>query len=189
VSPSSAAIAALIVGIVVIALPVCIRAYRRRGAALARIRRWQTLWDRTERDRRAPVFYQLLKDHDASPEADHPGRERVRAEIAFLCGCAHLEEQDACAAARMFQVAYHADPKLNTALVLAFACLKVGTQSDRPSDGQPSPHTAALLEKCAETWDELGRPPVGRRARERALITAGESVEQLMRSLTQAEIR
>ena len=116
----------LVMGLLVAAvLYVTQVARRRRQGSMLRTQELHTLWARSAPTGRVELFRRRLHEHDESPQADRPGSEAARAEIAFYLGCAHLAERNPAGAARMFQVAYHADPRLKTALVLAFACLKV----------------------------------------------------------------
>ncbi|UCG33812.1 MAG: hypothetical protein JSU68_04085 [Phycisphaerales bacterium] len=160
----------------------------RRKKSLRRIDDLHELWARSGPPGRSGAFRERLREHDESPEADRPGSEAARAEIAFFAGCAHLEEQDARAAARMFQVAYHADPKLSIALVLAFGCLKVGTVraiSHEPlavsSQGTVAGFWDELADRCGETWHELGRPRVSRSHGERALLSRSGRLGEVLR--------
>lgn len=196
-STSATAITALAVGLALAVALIAIGWNRgRRKKTRQRIDDLHELWARTPPPDRSGAFRQRLREHDQSPEADRPGSEAARAEIAFFAGCTHLEEQNARAAARMFQVAYHADPKLNIALVLAFGCLKVGTE--RGDSHQPSAISSPgrgggfwddLADRCGETWHELGRPRVGRSHRERALLAPnarlGDVVQPVITRLTE----
>jgi hypothetical protein len=67
----------------------------------------------------------------------------------YLCGCACLSQYRCKQAARAFGMAHHADSNLETAALLAFACLKA-------SDGEASD----LIEQITMTWDEMKRPDV-----------------------------
>jgi hypothetical protein len=188
-SASATAIAALIGGLALaVVLIATWRGRDRCKESRRRIDDLHELWARTAPPDRSGAFRERLREHDRSPEADRPGSEAARAEIAFFAGCAHLVEQEARAAARMFQVAYHADPKLNIALVLAFGCLKVGTEeasSHQPlaisSQGRSMGFWDDLADRCGKTWHELGRPRVGRSHRERALLDPNGRLADVLR--------
>ena len=163
----------LVLGLLAVGLVFAGRRVRRRGQEAARrIQRLQELWAQATPQQRTEVFRRRLQEHDESPAADRPGSEGARAETAFYVGCAHLAEGDLAAAARMFQVAYHTDPALPTALVLAFACLKAG--AGRRGD---------LADECAETWRELGSPTLGRGRRERMLLRPGGGAREVLAPL------
>jgi hypothetical protein len=131
----------------------------RRKEYAKQISELQELWQRSAPGTRAEAFRQRLRELDESGDADRPGSEPARAGTAFFGACACLEEHDPPAAARLFQVAYHADPTLTCALVLAFACLKVSP-----------PRIEELARRSLETWGELGSPPLNRSRRERLLL-------------------
>lgn len=117
-----------------------------------------TLWNETTEDCRAETFRQKLRECGQAPDADTPAADRHRAEIALLAGFAHLHDREPADAARMFQVAAHADPRFRSAVLLVFACLKV---RDGSMDG---------FEKLlTETWLEIGSPALGHSQPERSL--------------------
>ncbi len=123
-----------------------------------RLDKLAALWNETPEARRAETFQQKLRERGQAPDADTPAADRHRAEIALLAGFAHLNEHEPADAARMFQIAAHADPRFRSAVLLVFACLKA---RDGSMDGFDR-----LLN---ETWLEIGSPTLGRTTRERSL--------------------
>ena len=123
-----------------------------------RLDKLATLWNDTPEIRRAATFRQKLRERGQAPDADTPAADRHRAEIALLAGFAHLNDHAPADAARMFQIAAHADPRFRSAVLLVFACLKA---RDPSMDGFDK-----LLH---QTWLEIGSPTLGRTQRERSL--------------------
>ena len=140
------------------------RTWARHRAHGARAAELWSVWAGLSTAQRVPEFGRLLRELDEAPDADRPGAERARAQVAFFLGCAHLGRRDPAGADRMFQVAYHADPGLRMALVLAFACLKVDAR-----------RIEELAVRCRDTWRELGSPRLGGSRRERLLLRPGRA--------------
>jgi hypothetical protein len=123
-----------------------------------RLDKLAALWNETPEARRAETFRQKLRARGQAPDADTPAADRHRAEFALLAGFAHLNDRAPADAARMFQIAAHADPRFRSAVLLVFACLKARDDSMDRFD--------KLLH---ETWIEIGSPTLGRTKRERSL--------------------
>ncbi len=89
-------------------------------------------------------------------------RERPRCPVArYLAGCEHFDRGRAAAGVRDMMVAYHAEPDLQSAALLAFAGLN---WMARPNE--------ALLGVLLETWEEFRRPQFDRSRKERLLLDA-----------------
>jgi hypothetical protein len=78
-----------------------------------------------------------------------------------MLGCAWLDRGYPERAVRPFQMAYHANPDYPVAMVLAFACMKVNCDT---ADN--------VLEQVIGTWQEVRRPALGRKPRERLFLAA-----------------
>lgn len=78
----------------------------------------------------------------------------------YLRGCLCFDRNRVALGVRDFMVAYHAEPRLESAALLVFAGLSLG--------GRAGPLLPALL----ETWEEFRRPEFDRKARERSLLDA-----------------
>ncbi|MFO0972928.1 MAG: hypothetical protein U1A27_05760 [Phycisphaerae bacterium] len=81
----------------------------------------------------------------------------------YLLGCARLGAGELAAAARDFGMAYHHDPRIVSAALLTFACLKAAAR--------PSGPAAWLMEFC-RTWEEMKRPEIGQLPVEAELFAA-----------------
>ena len=123
-----------------------------------RLDKLAALWNETPEDRRAETFRQKLRERSQAPDADTPAADRQRAEIALLAGFAHLHDRKPADAARMFQIAAHADPRFRSAVLLVFACLKA-------RDGSMDVFERLLT----KTWIEIGSPTLGHSQPERSL--------------------
>ena len=129
-----------------------------RRRFIERLDKLAALWNETPNDRRAETLRQKLRQRGQAPDADTPAADRQRAEIALLAGFAHLHDREPAEAARMFQVAAHADPRFRSAVLLVFTCLKA-------RDGSMD-----VFEKLlTETWLEIGSPTLGHSQPERSL--------------------
>ncbi len=113
---------------------------------------------RSNPNRRASALEQWL--------AQSPRNPKQRAFARILLGCDWLDRGYPERAVRPFQLAYHAAPDYAAAMVLAFACMKINSQT-----------ASQTLEKIAETWKELRTPPIGRTRRERVLLKACRDVD------------
>ncbi len=91
--------------------------------------------------------------------ADTDAPRAVRAAALIALGCAWVDEGWPERAARSFQVAYHLEPAYTSAMLLAFACMKVN--HERRDD---------LLQSLVTTWRETGRPDLGVSWPERAML-------------------
>lgn len=78
----------------------------------------------------------------------------------YLLGCALLREGHTKRAARAFGMAHHADCRLESAALLAFACLKAkeGPDSD-------------ILEQIGQTWFEMKRPDLRAHWEDRTMLS------------------
>lgn len=121
--------------------------------------------DRIEALRRSLPTEATERMHDLarylSPEASSGA---VRAAGLISLGCAYVDDGWPERAARPFQVAYHLESGYCSAMVLAFACMKVNHAS-----------RAELLRTFLETWDETGFPELGASWPERALMAGGSN--------------
>ncbi len=79
----------------------------------------------------------------------------------YLLGCLGLERGRVALAVRHFMIAHHAEPRLQSAALLAFAGLN-GVER----------RSAPLLPVLLETWDEFRRPEFDRTRPERTLLDA-----------------
>lgn len=79
----------------------------------------------------------------------------------YLLGCRCFDSALPAIGVRHFMVAYHAEPRLQSAALLVFAGLN---WINRPGAG--------LLPVLAETWEEFRRPDFDRSALERMLLDA-----------------
>lgn len=84
------------------------------------------------------------------------------AENWFLLAIAQLSTGDVRRAAQYFGKAYHADPSLESAALMTFACLKAAANL----------RNASLPQLMTITWNEMRKPPLGRLPRERRLLEA-----------------
>lgn len=145
--------------IVVVAVPIIVglavwvgRASRSRAAArtcLANLSAWSDL-EPIERIERLDAW--LSRD-------GRRGFERAAGLV--MLGCAWLDRDQCERAARPFQMAYHADAGCESAMVLAFACMKVSQRN-----------TDQFLPTLIETWNEVGRPCLPKSSREREMLDA-----------------
>lgn len=139
--------ALLVAAVTALAIAVCEAA--RRARRRTRMRRTLELWRNTPSALRAAALQgQLAADH------------RVAA-AWYLLGSLHAQSGDFATAARMFGMAYHADPDLASAALLTFTCLKSAYEAGSPA-----------TERLAETWNEMERPPIGESDLERAVWSA-----------------
>jgi hypothetical protein len=128
-------------------------------AALTRRKQYaeaDALWRRTAEEDRVEALQAELD------------RSRHNAPAWYLLGVASLRRCHAKSAARAFGMAHHMDCRIETAVLLTFACLK----SD---DGEQS----GILEQIISTWEEMHRPDVLQNREDRVLLqcladTAGE---------------
>ncbi len=77
----------------------------------------------------------------------------------FLRGGDQLRQYHTKAAARSFGMAHHADCRIESAVLLAFACLKSG-------DGEDS----QIVDQVIATWHEMKEPDLLRRKEDRVLF-------------------
>ena len=90
--------------------------------------------------------------HDRAPGA-------ATAEGWYALGCAWLNARNPEAATRAFQLACHAHPGLDSAVLLAFACLRMR-----------GPDMPRLLPILLETYEEIRRPSIPGSAWERLFL-------------------
>jgi hypothetical protein len=122
---------------------------RKRYAEAARV------WHTTPAEQRVQVLVELSADQDPSGPA------------WFLIGCVHLQQYRTRQAARAFGIAHHSDCNLETAALLAFACLKA-------TEGEDSD----IVEKMISTWNEMRQPDVQRRKEDRFLLACIEATSE-----------
>jgi hypothetical protein len=130
----------------VFAVAAVLRAHWRRRRAIDAA---AGLWQHTDAAQRCAV---LASRCAGAPEC---------AALWYLLGCAHLRQGAVGSAAQAFGRAYHADWRLASAALMTFACLKASADETGPT---------TLLRHVVTTWDEMGRPPLARRADERRLL-------------------
>lgn len=104
--------------------------------------------------------------HEAGPSP-------VAAEAWFALGCALLDDRQPEEATRAFQIACHTHPGLESATLLAFACLKT-----RASD------MGEFLRIVVETYSEIGQPRIPGSAWEREVLAAIHMPDMTARGLS-----
>lgn len=143
-----------------VAIPIAaavIRATRKSRIQYAEASR---LW------RQTPTAQRVQALSASAPDAEPNGP------AWYLIGCAHLHEYRTKQAARAFGIAHHADCNLETAALLAFACLKA-------ADGKDSD----IVEQIITTWREMKQPDVLRQKQDRLLLACLESTTGKMPDL------
>lgn len=110
------------------------------------------VWHTTPAQQRVQALVELSADQNPSGPA------------WFLIGCVHLQQHRTRQAARAFGIAHHSDCNLETAALLAFACLKAAEGED--SD---------IVEQIISTWNEMRQPDVQRRREDRFLLACLEA--------------
>jgi hypothetical protein len=113
------------------------------------------LWRETPGERRLDALRGLLSNLELHGPA------------WYLIGVEHLRAGDTKEAARAFGMAHHADCDLESAALLAFACLKAapGAESD-------------IVEQIIATWREMKQPALPARDAERRLLACVEETDR-----------
>ena len=113
-------------------------------------------------------FADILKEYVRTPAERLPGvlEERLAARprcavTRYLLGCQCFDGGRAATAVQHLMVAHHAEPRLQSAALLAFAGLN-----------WVSSRRTALLPVLLKTWEEFRRPEFDRFRRERLLLDA-----------------
>jgi hypothetical protein len=131
-----------------------VRHRRRQYAEAARV------WRETPAERRLDALRALL------------ARRETNAPAWYLTGVELLRAGDTKEAARAFGMAHHADCGLESAALLAFACLKAAPGLD--SD---------VVQQMAVTWHEMREPAIPAHRDERELLTCLEAAAPAPRDL------
>jgi len=134
----------------------CLRRRRRRYVEAAK------LWRETPGERRLDALRGLLAGGSAGASPS-----QLNGPAWYLIGVEHLRAGDTKEAARAFGMAHHADCDLESAALLAFACLKAapGAESD-------------IVEQIIATWREMKQPALPARDAERRLLACVEETDR-----------
>lgn len=136
-----------IIALAALALVGGVSAVAHRRRRLARFDEAAQAWWKAPDDRRGEAVAVLLE------------RAEPHGPAWFLRGGDHLRHYRTKAAARSFGMAHHADCRIESAVLLAFACLK-------SADGEDS----QIIDQVISTWYEMKQPDLLRRKEDRLLL-------------------
>jgi hypothetical protein len=129
-------------------------------AVLVVVHRWRLLKRRQELYQRAIELWRATPPDERTDALDRMTQAcPANAAAWYLRACAELAADRPREAARGFGAAHHADCDLESAALATFASLKVGEHEG-----------GDLISQIVETWKEMNRPPLMRKAVDRALL-------------------